>query len=428
MKAKNLAVLGLQWGDEGKGKIVNFLSDRADAACRYQGGHNAGHTLIVDGKKLVLHLLPSSICHENASSLIGRGVVVSCDALFAEIDEIEPYAKGIMDRLKISPACTLIQPYHILLDQLKEKSNSFTTIGTTLRGIGPAYEDKVSRKAIRIVDTLSESKLDKKLEETLSYYNFLFKEYFGVKELEFSEIKDKNLEYGNKLLPLLSDISNEIFTINQAKKRVLFEGAQGALLDVDQGTYPFVTSSNCSPAGIASGAGCGPLDVGYILGVVKAYVTRVGEGPMPTEIEGNLGEEIARKGGEVGATTGRPRRCGWFDAVSVKRIIQSNSVAALCLTKIDVLDGFESIKICTNYNQDESKKVFAECMELDDVNPNFIECEGWSEPTAGINDYDLIPENAKKFINKIEEICGIPVDIISTGPDDASTILMNKEI
>ena len=230
------------------------------------------------------------------------------------------------------------------------------------------------------------------------------------------------------MLPLLSDISNEIFTINQAKKRVLFEGAQGALLDVDQGTYPFVTSSNCSPAGIASGAGCGPLDVGYILGVVKAYVTRVGEGPMPTEIEGNLGEEIAKKGGEVGATTGRPRRCGWFDAVSVKRIIQSNSVAALCLTKIDVLDGFESIKICTDYNQDESKKVFAECMELDDVNPNFIECEGWSEPTAGINDYDLIPENAKKFINKIEEICGIPVDIISTGPDDASTILMNKEI
>ena len=428
MKAKNLAVLGLQWGDEGKGKIVNFLSDRADAACRYQGGHNAGHTLIVDGKKLVLHLLPSSICHQNASSLIGRGVVVSCEALFAEIEEIEPFANGILDRLKISPACTLIQPYHILLDQLKEKSNSFTTIGTTLRGIGPAYEDKVSRKAIRIIDTLSETKLNSKLEETLSFYNFLFKEYFGEKELDFNEVKDKNLEYGNKLSPLLADVSNEIFTMNQKNKRVLFEGAQGALLDVDQGTYPFVTSSNCSPAGIASGAGCGPLDVGYILGVVKAYVTRVGEGPMPTEIEGSLGEEIAKKGGEVGATTGRPRRCGWFDAVSVKRIIQSNSVSALCLTKIDVLDGLENIKICTSYDEDESKKAFAECMELEDVNPSYIEIEGWPEPTAGINNYDDFPQKAKNFVKKIAEVCGVPVDIVSTGPDDASTILINQEI
>ena len=428
MKAKNLAVLGLQWGDEGKGKIVNFLSDRADAACRYQGGHNAGHTLIVDGKKLVLHLLPSSICHQNASSLIGRGVVVSCEALFAEIEEIEPFANGILDRLKISPACTLIQPYHILLDHLKEKSNSFTTIGTTLRGIGPAYEDKVSRKAIRIIDTLSETKLNSKLEETLSFYNFLFKEYFGEKELDFNEVKDKNLEYGNKISPLLSDISNEIFTMNQKNKRVLFEGAQGALLDVDQGTYPFVTSSNCSPAGIASGAGCGPLDVGYILGVVKAYVTRVGEGPMPTEIEGSLGEEIAKKGGEVGATTGRPRRCGWFDAVSVKRIIQSNSVSALCLTKIDVLDGLENIKICTSYDEDESKKAFAECMELVDVNPSYIEIEGWPEPTAGINNYDDFPRRAKNFVEKIAEVCGVPVDIVSTGPDDASTILINQEI
>ncbi len=428
MKAKNLAVLGLQWGDEGKGKIVNFLSDRADAACRYQGGHNAGHTLIVDGKKLVLHLLPSSICHQNASSLIGRGVVVSCEALFAEIEEIEPFANGILDRLKISPACTLIQPYHILLDQLKEKSRSFTTIGTTLRGIGPAYEDKVSRKAIRIIDTLSETKLNSKLEETLSFYNFLFKEYFGEKELDFNEVKDKNLEYGKELSPLLADVSNEIFTMNQKNKRVLFEGAQGALLDVDQGTYPFVTSSNCSPAGIASGAGCGPLDVGYILGVVKAYVTRVGEGPMPTEIEGSLGEEIAKKGGEVGATTGRPRRCGWFDAVSVKRIIQSNSVSALCLTKIDVLDGLENIKICTSYDEDDSKKAFAECMELEDVNPSYIEIEGWPEPTAGINNYDDFPQKAKNFVEKIAEICGVPVDIVSTGPDDASTILINQEI
>jgi adenylosuccinate synthase len=428
MGAKNLAVLGLQWGDEGKGKIVNFLSDKAHAACRYQGGHNAGHTLIVDGKKLVLHLLPSSICHKNASSLIGKGVVVSCDALFSEIEEIEPFADGILDRLKISPACTLIQPYHILVDQLKEKSNSFTTIGTTLRGIGPAYEDKVARRAIRIVDTLSESKLTPKLEETLSYYNFQFKNYFGVDELDFNETKDRNLEYGEKLKPLLADVSGTILKLNNENKRILFEGAQGALLDVDQGTYPFVTSSNCSPAGIASGAGCGPLDVGYILGVVKAYVTRVGEGPMPTEIHDELGVEIATRGGEVGATTGRPRRCGWFDAVTVKRIVQSNSVSALCLTKIDVLDGMESIKICTDYNQDAAKLAFAECMELDEVEPSYIECAGWTEPCAGVNSYEEIPENAKIFIKKIEEVCGVSVDIISTGPDDASTILMNPDL
>ena len=428
MAAKNLAVLGLQWGDEGKGKIVNFLSDKASAACRYQGGHNAGHTLIVNGKKLVLHLLPSSICHQNASSLIGKGVVVSCDALFAEIEEIEPFANGILDRLKISPACTLIQPYHILIDQLKEKSNSFTTIGTTLRGIGPAYEDKVARRALRIIDTLSESKLVPKLEETLSFYNFQFSNYFSVPELDFYEIKDKNLEYGEKLKPLLADISSEIINLNKQGKRVLFEGAQGALLDVDQGTYPFVTSSNCSPAGISSGTGCGPLDVGYILGVVKAYVTRVGEGPMPTEIHDELGVEIATKGGEVGATTGRPRRCGWFDAVTVKRIVQSNSVSGLCLTKIDVLDGMESIKICTEYQQEADDLVFAECMELENVKPSYIECEGWSEPTAGVNSYEHIPENAKLFIKKIEEVCGIPVDIISTGPDDQSTILMKSDL
>ena len=260
----NFAVLGLQWGDEGKGKIVNFLSDRADAACRYQGGHNAGHTLIIDGEKIVLHLLPSSICHKNALSLIGRGVVISCEDLFEEIEKIEPIAKNIHERLKISPACSLIQPYHILVDQLKEKSNSFNTIGTTLRGIGPAYEDKVARRAIRIIDTLSEAKLAEKLEENVSFYNFWLENYFGHQKLDFEKIKDQNLKYGDKLKPLLADVSSVIQSLNDSGKRVLFEGAQGALLDVDQGTYPFVTSSNCSPAGIASGAGVGPLDLSLI--------------------------------------------------------------------------------------------------------------------------------------------------------------------
>ena len=424
----NFAVLGLQWGDEGKGKIVNFLSEKASAACRYQGGHNAGHTLIIKDEKIVLHLLPSSICHKNALSLIGKGVVISGAALFEEIEKIEPIAKNINDRLKISPACSLIQPYHILVDQLKEKSNNFNTIGTTLRGIGPAYEDKVARRAIRIIDTLSESKLEDKLKENITYYNFWLENYFGHAKLDFQKIKDENLQYGEKLSPLLADISSLIHELNIQGKRVLFEGAQGALLDVDQGTYPFVTSSNCSPAGIASGAGIGPLDTGYILGVVKAYVTRVGEGPMPTEIHDDIGKEIATKGGEVGATTGRPRRCGWFDAVTVKQIIKSNSISALCLTKIDVLDFLDTIKICVDYDFINASGDYAECMDLSDVEPKYIECRGWKTSLKGINEFDKLPLEAKDFIEKIEEVCEIPIDIISTGPDDQGTIVVNKEI
>ena len=415
MKAKNLAVLGLQWGDEGKGKIVNFLSDRADAACRYQGGHNAGHTLIVNGKKIVLHLLPSSICHKNASSLIGRGVVVSCEALFAEIDEIEPIAGGIMDRLKISPACTLIQPYHILLDQLKEKSNSFTTIGTTLRGIGPAYEDKVSRKAVRIIDTLSEEKLNSKLEETLAFYNFLFKEYFGKKELDFNEVKDMNLEYGSKLSPLLADVSNEIFTMNQNNKRVLFEGAQGALLDVDQGTYPYVTSSNCSPAGIASGAGCGPLDVGYILGVVKAYVTRVGEGPFPTELFDESGALLAKKGNEFGATTGRPRRCGWLDLVALKYSAKLNNLTNLCVTKLDVLDSFSEIKVCDEYEID-NEIVQYKSRQLHKVKPKYKTFKGWEQSLGQCQNYSDLPKETREFLEFIEDYTKVKISLISNGP------------
>ncbi len=424
----NFAVLGLQWGDEGKGKIVNFLSDRANAACRYQGGHNAGHTLIIDGKKIVLHLLPSSICHENALSLIGKGVVISCDALFEEIKQIEPVAKNISQKLKISPACSLIQPYHILYDQLKEKSNSFNTIGTTLRGIGPAYEDKVARRAIRIIDTLSEKKLSEKLEENISYYDFWLEKYFGHSKLDFQAIKDENLKNGEKLKPMLADVSAEIRKLNRENKRVLFEGAQGALLDVDQGTYPYVTSSNCSPAGIASGAGIGPHDIDYILGVVKAYVTRVGEGPMPTEIDDEVGEKIAIEGGEVGATTGRPRRCGWFDAVSVKRVIESNSVSALCLTKMDVLDFLDEIKICVDYRFTEDAEIFSECMDLETAQPEYITCKGWKQSIKGINKIEELPKEAIDFYRKIEELCGISVDVISTAPDDAGTIMLNQSI
>ena len=422
MTFSNTAILGLQWGDEGKGKIVNYLASNFGAACRYQGGHNAGHTLIVDGKKIVLHLLPSSICHKDSLSLIGKGVVISYEALFSEIDEISNFTSGITDRLKISPACVLIQPYHQLIDLYKEKSNSQKTIGTTLRGIGPAYEDKVARRAIRVIDTLNENHLRPLLEETLDFYNFTIEKFFGKEALSLNSLIDENLVYGEKIKPMLADISMLIKKINSEEKSVLFEGAQGALLDIDQGTYPFVTSSNCSPSGIAAGAGCGPLDVGNILGVVKAYVTRVGEGPMPTEIYDELGEYIAKTGGEVGATTGRPRRCGWVDAVLMKRIIQTNSISGLCLTKIDVLDGLDEIKICKAY-EDSDDSIFGECMNLDNVKPIYETLSGWESPTKNLTNYKELPKEAIDFISYIEDICEVPVKIISTGPDDQSTIL-----
>jgi len=423
MTFSNTAILGLQWGDEGKGKIVNFLAGNFGAACRYQGGHNAGHTLIVDGKKIVLHLLPSSICHKDSLSLIGKGVVISYEALFSEIDEISNFTSGITDRLKISPACVLIQPYHQLIDLYKEKSNSQKTIGTTLRGIGPAYEDKVARRAIRVVDTLNEKQLKPLLEETLDFYNFTIEKFFGKEALSLNSLMDENLAYGEKIKPMLADVSMLIKKINSEEKSVLFEGAQGALLDIDQGTYPFVTSSNCSPSGIAAGAGCGPLDVSNILGVVKAYVTRVGEGPMPTEIYDELGEYIAKTGGEVGATTGRPRRCGWFDAVLMKRIIQTNSISGLCLTKIDVLDGLEEIKICQAYYEDNENSIFGECMNLENTKPIYETLSGWQSPTKNLTKYEELPKEAKDFISYIEAICEVPVKIISTGPDDQSTIV-----
>tara|TARA_B100000575_G_scaffold283009_1_gene275404 strand:+ start:3943 stop:5214 length:1272 start_codon:yes stop_codon:yes gene_type:complete len=422
MTHSNTAILGLQWGDEGKGKIVNFLAGNFAAACRYQGGHNAGHTLIINGKKIVLHLLPSSICHKDSLSLIGKGVVISYEALFSEIDEISNVTSGITDRLKISPACVLIQPYHQLIDLYKEKSNSQKTIGTTLRGIGPAYEDKVARRAIRVVDTLHENQLRPLLEETLDFYNFTIEKFFGKEALSLNSLVDENLAYGEKIKTMLADVSMLIKKINTEEKSVLFEGAQGALLDIDQGTYPFVTSSNCSPSGIAAGAGCGPLDVGNILGVVKAYVTRVGEGPMPTEINDELGEYIAKTGGEIGATTGRPRRCGWFDAVLMKRIIQTNSISGLCLTKIDVLDGLDEIKICKEYEEIDDS-VFGECMNLENIKPIYETLSGWESPTKNLTKYDELSKEAKDFISYIEDICEVPIKIISTGPDDQSTIL-----
>ena len=425
-KTQNFAVLGLQWGDEGKGKIVNFLSPNFHATCRFQGGHNAGHTLIVDGKKLILHLLPSSICEKDALSLIGKGVVLSPNDLFDEISEANTFLQGVEERLKISSACVLILDHHKKFDQCREKSNSFKTIGTTGRGIGPAYEDKVGRRAIRLVDCFYEKILEEKLRENLDFYNFMFNKLFSVKEVNFEETFEKALSYGERLRPMTKDISKLILEMNNEGKKVLFEGAQGALLDVDNGTYPYVTSSNSSAAGIASGTGLGPLSVSNILGIAKAYTTRVGEGPMPTELFDDVGIHIAKTGGEVGATTGRPRRCGWFDAVAMKKVIQSNSIKSLCITKLDVFDGMESIKICDSY--DNSDEFFEESLNLDHVKPHYIELSGWNKPIYGLKNLDDFPREAVEFISKIEEVCGVTVDIISTGPERESTIFKNNII
>ena len=418
-----ISLLGLQWGDEGKGKIVDHLAKDLDAAIRYQGGHNAGHTLIVDGKKVVFHLLPSAICHKGIKCYLGRGVVVSLDALFEEIEEAADVIGNIEGRLVISSACSLIQPYHIKLDQLREKSNTITKIGTTGRGIGTAYEDRVGRRSVRVSDLYNPSKLSSKLEEALEYYNSIFKHSFGSTAIDKNKLFDENLIHAERLKPYVGNVINEVRDLQDNNKKILFEGAQGALLDVSLGTYPFVTSSNSSVGGIASGIGISPTDIDYSLGIAKAYTTRVGEGPFPTELFDDMGKYLAEKGGEVGATTGRPRRCGWLDAVLLSHTVRLNGIDGLCVTKIDVLDGLETIKICTDYSSNLSMEEMLESMILEDAEPIYTEVAGWNEPTAGIQSFDQLNSNAQSFIKRIEEICNVPVIMISTGPKREDTII-----
>ena len=418
-----ISLLGLQWGDEGKGKIVDHLAKDLDAAIRYQGGHNAGHTLIVDGKKVVFHLLPSAICHKSIKCYLGRGVVVSLDALFEEIEEASDVIGNIEGRLVISSACSLIQPYHIKLDQLREKSNTITKIGTTGRGIGTAYEDRVGRRSVRVSDLYNPSKLSSKLDEALEYYNSIFKHSFGSTAIDKNKLFDENLIHAEKLKPYVGNVISEVRDLQDSNKKILFEGAQGALLDVSLGTYPFVTSSNSSVGGIASGIGISPTDIDYSLGIAKAYTTRVGEGPFPTELFDDMGKYLAEKGGEVGATTGRPRRCGWLDTVLLSHTVRLNGIDGLCITKIDVLDGLETIKICTDYSSNLSMEEMLESMILEDAEPVYTEVAGWNEPTAGVQSFDQLNSNAKSFIKKIEEICSVPVIMISTGPKREDTII-----
>ena len=422
---RNISLLGLQWGDEGKGKVVDNLANDLDAAVRYQGGHNAGHTLIVNGKKIVFHLLPSAICHENIKCYIGRGVVVSLQALFSEISEASEVLGNIEERLVISSACSLIQPYHIQLDQLREKSNNLTKIGTTGRGIGTSYEDKVGRRSIRVSDLYDQEKLKDKLTQSLDFYNSVFEHSFGASKIDLNELFELNLEQAEKLKPYVGNVIKEIRDLQDEGKKILYEGAQGALLDVSLGTYPYVTSSNLI-GGVSAGTGISPSDIDYTIGITKAYTTRVGEGPFPTELFDETGTYLAETGGEVGATTGRPRRCGWLDGFLLKNMVKASGVDGLCLTKIDVLDGLEKIKICTNYESDQSEAELIETMDLEDAKPVYIELDGWDEPTAGKSSFEELNDKAKSFIEKIEEISGVPVIMISTGPKREDTIIRQK--
>ena len=421
--SNSISLLGLQWGDEGKGKVVDLLSKDIDAAVRYQGGHNAGHTLIIDGKEVVFHLLPSSICHKNIKCFLGRGVVISLEALFSEIDDAFEFIGDLQDRLVVSNAACLIQPYHQKIDQLRERSRSGTKIGTTGRGIGPAYEDRVGRRSIRVADLYDPQVLKVKLEEALDIYNFLIKRHDEAQQEDLNELLDKNLKQAERLKPFVGNVIAELKAFQESNKAILFEGAQGALLDYSLGTYPFVTSSNSSLGGIASGAGISATSIDYSLGICKAYTTRVGEGPFPTELNEEIGSYLAEKGGEVGASTGRPRRCGWLDTVLLSHSVYLNGIDGICLTKIDVLDGLEKIKICSDYSSLLSREEILESMVLNDVEPHYIELEGWQEPTAGVQRFEDLNDKAIDFIIKIEELCGAPIVMISTGPRREDTIV-----
>ena len=424
--SKNVVVLGTQWGDEGKGKIVDLLTDQAGAVVRFQGGHNAGHTLVIEGEKTVLHLIPSGILRENVACLIGNGVVLSPEAALKEIGELEAKGVPVRERLKISPACPLILPYHVALDQARESKRGNEKIGTTGRGIGPAYEDKAGRRGLRLGDLQDEQRFTRKLREVMEYHNFFLEKYYQVEALNVDKVLAESLEMGRELLPIMDDVTSLLHTYRKAGTNIMFEGAQGSLLDIDHGTYPFVTSSNTTAGGTATGSGFGPLYLDYVLGITKAYTTRVGSGPFPTELFDATGEYLAKRGHEFGATTGRPRRCGWFDAVALRTAVNINSISGLCLTKLDVLDGLETISICVGYTGKDGKSV-TNPMDSDDYEgliPVYEEVPGWSESTLGAKTLDELPEAARSYIRKIEQVVGAPIDIISTGPDRVETIVL----
>lgn len=423
---KNIVILGSQWGDEGKGKIVDLLTDQVDLVVRFQGGHNAGHTLVINGKKTILRLIPSGILHDDVKCLIGNGVVLSPEAFLSEVAELESNGVDVKSKLRISSACTLILPYHIALDKAREAKLGEKAIGTTGRGIGPAYEDKIARRALKVSDLQDMKLFAEKLKDILEYHNFQLKNYYHVDVVDYQIVLQEAIAYREALIPLIEDVPELLNQERLAGKNILFEGAQGTFLDIDHGTYPFVTSSNTTAGGTATGSGFGPLYLDYVLGITKAYTTRVGSGPFPTELFDDVGKGLAERGNEFGSVTGRARRCGWFDAVAMRRAVYVNSISGLCLTKLDVLDGMDVIRICTGYkiNGKAVLSVPSEVEILAQCEPEYEEIPGWTESTFGLTSYEQLPENAKKYLKRIEEIVGTPVDIISTGPDRVQTIIL----
>lgn len=425
---KNVVVLGTQWGDEGKGKIVDLLTEQVKYVARFQGGHNAGHTLVIEGKKTVLHLIPSGILHDGVLCLIGNGVVLAPDALMKEIAELEANHVPVRERLRLSPACPLILDYHVALDQAREAAKGDDKIGTTGRGIGPAYEDKVSRRGLRLGDVLDKDAFAAKLKEIMKYHNFVLENYYHVAPVDYQTVLDKALALGEELKPMIADVSDVLHCAREAGANILFEGAQGSLLDIDHGTYPFVTSSNTTAGGTATGSGFGPLYLDYVLGITKAYTTRVGSGPFPTELDCDVGDHLGTKGHEFGATTGRKRRTGWFDAVALRHAVRINSISGICLTKLDVLDGLKEVKVCVGYQDEQGKTLGIPC-DADGwrrVRPIYETLPGWSESTEGAKSMSQLPANAVSYIKRLEQLIGAPVDIISTGPDRVETIILRS--
>ncbi len=425
---KNVVVLGTQWGDEGKGKIVDLLTESASAVVRFQGGHNAGHTLVIDGKKTVLHLIPSGVLREGVECIIGNGVVLAPDALLEELEMLEREGVPASERLKLSAGCQLILPYHVALDMAREAARGNKAIGTTGRGIGPAYEDKISRRGLRLGDLLNTERFTEKLKEVMEYHNYALKNYFNAEEVSYEKVLAESLEMAEKMRPMVIDVPHTLHKMRKAGNNIMFEGAQGTLLDIDHGTYPYVTSSSTTAGGACTGSGVGPKDLDYILGITKAYTTRVGSGPFPTELFCDTGKHIAEVGKEQGATTGRDRRCGWLDVVALRRAMQINSITGVCVTKMDVLDELETINICVAYELDGVQ------MEVPPINtPEFARCTpvyeelpGWQSKTFGITQYEDLPEKAKAYLKRMEELLDTPIDIISTGPDREHTMIMRN--
>jgi len=423
---KFVVIIGTQWGDEGKGKVVDLLTERAAAVARFQGGHNAGHTLVIGDRKTVLSLIPSGILREQVRCFIGNGVVLSLEALLAESRMLMEQGVPVFERLRISPNCPLILPSHVVLDQARERAKGANAIGTTRRGIGPAYEDKVARRAVRVADLFQRESFAAKLGEVLDFHNFVLQHYYRVPTVDFQQTLDVQLSLAAQIAPLVTDVTRALHELRGSSANVLFEGAQGAMLDVDLGTYPYVTSSNTTAGFAGTGTGLGPRAFDAVLGIVKAYTTRVGAGPFPTELFDEYGEHLSRVGHEFGSVTGRRRRCGWFDAVALRRSIVNSSVSGLCITKLDVLDGLDTIRVCVGYrvHGEVTPEPPLSIAGYADIEPVYEELPGWRESTVGITDYDALPPNARRYLERLQVLAGVSIDMISTGPERGETIVL----